>query len=147
MSSTHKKLPLFDVHYTLEGAVALLPEVKAALKTAWQDLNKIRDDIILYKRLHMAKKQQPMGTDGSEIDVLQKKYAYHDEKMREWVQFFEKKSLYVRDLDRGVVAFPYQAKSGDEFLLCWQYGEEGILSFFVPEDGHEARLPITVLPE
>ncbi len=146
-TSKKKNTMLFSHHYQLDEAASLLPEIKAALNAAYQDFGKVRDDIVLYKRLHMAKRKQPMGTDGTEMDVLQKKYAHYEEKVKEWVRYFEKKSIFVRDFDQGVVEFPYKSSEGEEFLLSWHYGEEGILYFFLPQDGPEAKLPITVLPD
>lgn len=138
---------LFERHYTLQEAVTLIPELEHWLDETHDELELIRNDIILYKRLHLARRKQPMGSDGREIDVLQKKYDRYEQKIDELILSLKEKSILVKDFERGIIEFPYKNSKGEEFLLSWQEGDEGILHFTIPGQPFGQRFPITVLPE
>ncbi len=57
------------------------------------------------------------------------------------------RGIIVRDSTRGLIDFPSRAPSGREVLLCWQYGEDDLAWWHLPEDGFAGRRPLPVPPD
>lgn len=139
--------PLFEYYFSLEEAVRLIPEVKDAFRQAHAELDVVKDEIILYKRIHMAKRERPMGTNGDELEVLKEKWAAYEQVFNTWVEWFLERNILLRDMEKGLIDFPYRTRDGEEFLLCWHLGEDGIMHFHSPFEGFQGRKPITFLPD
>jgi hypothetical protein len=112
----------------------------------------MQDDIVLYKRLHNLYEQE--DTEVEETlhlqamgDVLQYKYQEFEVRFQHWIQVFTDEGIQVKDFRKGLVDFPYLAKDGSEYLLCWHLGEEGLFYFHGFDEGFTGRKPITFLPE
>lgn len=138
---------LFKKHFTLEEAAALLPEMRKACEDARQDLGELKDQIVLYKRMHLAKKHAGISVSTEETALLQQKWEAFEEAFHQWLAYFTEKGIQVRDLEKGLIDFPYKSKGGEEYLLCWLYGEDGIFYFHDPFEGFRGRKPITFLPD
>jgi len=58
----------------------------------------------------------------------------------------EELGAVLKDLDQGLVDFPYDA--GDEVVfLCWQFGEPRILAWHTIDSGFAGRQPIPGAPK
>ncbi len=59
----------------------------------------------------------------------------------------EERGIILRDLEKGIVDFPGRHPSGRVVLLCWQWGEEDLGWWHLPEDGFAGRRPLPLPPE
>lgn len=57
------------------------------------------------------------------------------------------RGIILRDPSRGLIDFPSRAPSGRAVLLCWQYGEDDLTWWHLPEDGFAGRRPLPVPPD
>jgi len=140
----------FEHHFSLDEAVKCLNEVDKLLIQAQDEIETLKQSVILYRRLHQAKLDSPMGyggTSGSDLEVMEQHWQALQEAAARWHRTFESKHWILRDIEEGVVDFPYKSTDGEEFLLCWHQEEDGILHFHAPDDGFRSRLPITLLPD
>ncbi len=137
----------FERYFTLEEAASLIPAVQASLESAREELGRLRDEVILYQRL-MATRQQQGDSAEPEQRVLEQKVEAFEQALTRWVRHFSQQGLVVRDLDSGLVDFPYRsATTQREYFLCWRPGEEGIFYFHTVSEGFKGRKPITLLPD
>lgn len=129
-------------YFTLLQAERLLPDVECsirealALKIEYQDSeNKIQKAT-----------QRIVNLGGSNVDRGQ----FAGEKMRRdaaiealkaAIEKIHEFGCQVKDLDIGLIDFPCLYR-GQEVLLCWKLGENGISFWHSLEDGFGGRKPI-----
>jgi hypothetical protein len=107
-------------HWTLEEAVAALPEVRERVQ-----------------RLRTLAKARP-SADGQGARL--------DEEIASVLAELNGEGIIVRDVDRGLVDFPSLAPSGATYLLCWLDGEDTIEWWHWPDSGFAGRTPIDEPP-
>lgn len=125
----------------------MLPLAKNLLREAHSEISEIRDSVILGKRLILARQNSGRTPSDEEVAALQQKFEQYEETLSRWVERFAEHGIILRDLDAGLVDFPYRAESnGQEYFLCWRMPEDGIFYFHGPNEGYAGRHPITLLP-
>lgn len=138
----------FSRYFTLEEAVALLPDVRFSLAEAHREMAGLQDELILGKRLLLARQKSRRKPLEGEAELLRQKVERFQEAYQRWEAHFEEQGIILRDLAVGLVDFPYRAESdGQDYLLCWKPPEEGIFYFHSIQDGFSGRHPITLLPD
>lgn len=138
----------FAKYFTLEEAVKCLPFVKETLARAHQEMNELRDGVILSKRLLLVKQGSGRVPTDAEVAVLQEKFEGFEDALTRWVDCFAEQGIILRDLDTGLIDFPYHSETTDQdFFLCWRLHEDGIFYFHGINEGFAGRYPITLLPE
>ncbi|MGE0201214.1 MAG: DUF2203 domain-containing protein [Candidatus Melainabacteria bacterium] len=142
------EFPVFRRYFTLEEAAAMLPRVRRDLSGFQRELSGLKDDIVLFKRILMSQKRQGSDPSEAELDVLHGKYARFEDAYNRGVRHFEELGILVRDMEHGLMDFPYRSESrGEDLFLCWKGDEDGIFYFHECDRGFSGRMPITVLPE
>lgn len=137
----------FERYFTLEEAASMLPGIKTSLESAQQELGKLRDDVILYQRIMVTRQEAGEEAEG-ELMVLKEKVEAFEEALTRWVFHFGQQGLIIRDLDSGLVDFPYYSNTTEQdYFLCWHPDEDGIMYFHSVNDGFVGRQPITLLPD
>jgi hypothetical protein len=48
----------------------------------------------------------------------------------------------LKDIDQGLVDFPFQADEDEVALLCWQFGEPQVIAWHTIESGFAQRRPL-----
>lgn len=150
---TTEEETLFEKYFTLDEAVALLPFVKQTFMDARKELMSLKDEVILYERMfHMQEQGEGIEDAGDTAiqtmsEVLRQKWEHYEETFYSWVNVLVEKGIQVRDFRKGLIDFPYRSKSGQEYFLCWHWGEEGLFYFHDVFEGFGGRQPITLLPE
>jgi hypothetical protein len=61
--------------------------------------------------------------------------------LHELLEDLEKRSIIVRDLERGLVDFP-ALRDGREVFLCWEEGEPDIAYWHDLDAGYAGRQPL-----
>lgn len=133
--------------FTIEEAATLLPELRRRLKQMRRELMAARDEVILYKRIALAKERAGDEIDEDEVQVLQQKWQAYQNCCKQWTERFEAEGILIRDLERGVLNFPYQTQHGHVYYLSWYPGDDGLFYFHETRAGFLGRKPITVLPD
>lgn len=137
--------------FTLEEAAGMLPEVRKAMDAMRDELSVAKDEVILKRRMLALRKEAGAKLSEEELAGLREKYDALDDVATKWLDSFLDKGIIVRDLERGLIDFPYQPTDPEHaeeiFFLCWEYGEDGLFYFHAPEEGFAGRRPISVLPD
>lgn len=140
---------MIDKYFTIEEAASLIPQLKEKLEEAYYEIHNAQSEVILQKRLVMMHEKENAGDVPEEtLTLLKSKAERLEAAIDYWVSYFQKQGIILRDLRRGLIDFPYKSKTTDEvFFLCWQFEDDGLFYFHMPEDAPMSRQPITFLPE
>lgn len=137
----------FERYFTLEEAAGLLPEITETFNKAHAELGEFRDQIVLYKRFQQQRELEGSSLSEQESEVLHQKWHGYESCFNKWVAYFIEKGILLRDLDKGLIDFPYHSATGEDFLLCWQFGEDGLFYFHDLQEGFVGRKPVSLLPD
>lgn len=122
--------------FTIEEANALLPTVRSVLLKIQHAHRKLS----LYRE--HAKKASEAAENGGGGHAAGPHYAQLLVKLTEMMSNFESLGVQLKDLDRGLVDFPY-FREGRVVLLCWQMGEGDQLEWWHDVDaGFAGRTPL-----
>ena len=133
-------------YFALEEAVESLPWVRLHLAKAIEELDDLHDHLMLSKRLYALQYAERMDQQAELEKLLNNKMHTFETALENWIKRFEDKGYLLRDVEAGVVEFPYKAQDGETLFLCWQESEEGILYFREVDEPFSFRKPITLLP-
>ena len=129
-------------HFTLQEAESLLPKVEGALREA----------IFLKREFDEAEaaldavRQRVMSLGGAQVDhksVLNERARKEGSaaQLKHTLDRIQEYGCQVKDLAMGLIDFPTLYR-GEEVLLCWKLGEQGITWWHGLEDGFRGRKKI-----
>ena len=112
-------MPQFDKHFTLVEARAEL----TFLKRSFQELQDLSDAIKAGAPRHNATRKASSGNGGG--GEQSGAYVEANVRFQELLTEIKERGIQIKDVDQGLVDFPYMM--GDrEVFLCWVVGEETI---------------------
>jgi hypothetical protein len=107
----------FDKHYTRDEARALLPQIRRWLER----LNHLRRELERFDKRLSGLTEQGNDVGGDTVNKWIRALA----DMQEILSEFQRRQIFVKDLERGLIDFP--TIMGDkEVFLCWEQDEEDI---------------------
>ena len=117
-------------HYTLEEANGLLPQIRL-----WLDrLNRVREELHRYEQRLSGLTEQGNDIGGETVNKWIRSLADTQELLAE----FQKREIFIKDLERGLLDFP--AIIGDkEVFLCWEQDEDAVEFWHDLETGFGGR--------
>jgi hypothetical protein len=120
----------FEIHYTLEEARALLPQVRKWLAR----LDQLRDD--LEKQEQRLEGLRAPGCDlgGSLVNAWARTLAGTKDMFLE----FHRRDIQIKDVARGLIDFP-AIIGGREVFLCWEQDEDDIEFWHDLDSGYAGR--------
>jgi hypothetical protein len=107
----------FDKHYTRDEARALLPQIRKWLER----LNGLRQDLERFDKRLSGLAEQGSDSGGETVNNWIRALADMQEALAE----FQRRRIFIKDLERGLVDFP-AIIGGREVFFCWEQGEEDI---------------------
>jgi hypothetical protein len=107
----------FDRHYTREEARVLLPQIRKWLER----LNRLRQDLERFDKRLSGLAEQGGDVGGETVNNWIRALA----DMQEVLAEFQRRQIFVMDLERGLVDFP-AIIGGREVFLCWEQDEADI---------------------
>lgn len=120
----------FEKHYSREEANALLPQIRQWLGT----LNRLRQDLQRYEKRLSGLAGQGQDIGGDTVNNWIRALA----DMQETLVEFQRREIFIKDLERGLLDFP--ALIGDkEVFLCWESDEETVEFWHDLEAGFGGR--------
>jgi hypothetical protein len=120
----------FDKHYTRDDARALLPQIRQWL----EQLNRLRKDLERFDKRLSGLVEQGNDIGGETVNNWIRALA----DMQEILAGFQRRQIFIKDLERGLIDFP--AMIGDkEVFLCWEQDEEDIEFWHDLETGYGGR--------
>jgi hypothetical protein len=120
----------FEKHYTREEARAMLPEIRLWLAS----LNRLRKDVEKYEKRLSQMAAQSADIGGETVNDWIRALA----DMQELLVEFQRRQIFIKDLDRGLIDFP-AIIGGREVFLCWESDEDDIEFWHDLESGFAGR--------
>jgi hypothetical protein len=130
-------------YFRVDEATGLLPRLTALIGT----LRQLRDQAVvkraridqLWRRLDGGEPVlSEIGDEQRVLDGLSKRLVAVAGEI-------ESIGCVLRDIDLGLVDFPFRVRGGAVFL-CWKIGESAILFWHGTDEGFAGRKPIAKLP-
>jgi hypothetical protein len=128
--------------FTFDEAQSLVPVLEALLKRAIeskQAAEKVEADLsALSQRIYVS---GGMRVDVGKVSKQRAEVESHTQRMRETVAEIDSIGVQVKDLETGLLDFPFRLD--DEIvLLCWRLGETTIEHWHTVEAGFQGRQPV-----
>jgi hypothetical protein len=120
----------FDKHYTREEANALLPQIRKWL----EQLNRQREDLHRCEKRLSGLTGQGNDIGGETVNNWIRVLA----DMQEILSEFQRREIFIKDLERGLLDFPAIIGSKEVFL-CWESDEETVEFWHDLETGFGGR--------
>ncbi|MEI6914441.1 MAG: DUF2203 domain-containing protein [Armatimonadota bacterium] len=111
-------MALFDKHFTLDEALQLLPEVRAAFQRIFEIQAALGDDL---KDLNPLLKAAPSNGGGKKSAG----YLQHIIEINKLVNGLTHRGILIKDINTGLIDFPHM-RQGEEVFLCYRMGEATI---------------------
>jgi hypothetical protein len=120
----------FEKHYTCEEVNALLPQIRKWL----EQLNRLREDLHRYENRLGGMTEQGKDLGGETVNNWIRALA----DMQELLAEFQRRQIFIKDLQRGLLDFPALI-GGKEVFLCWESDEEAVEFWHDLETGFGGR--------
>lgn len=128
--------------FTLEEAQSLLPVVEALLKRAQE--SKQAAEAVEAQLSELAQRIYVSGGMYVDVGAVAKMRAEVEtqmQRLRETINEIDEIGVQVKDLDSGLLDFPYRLDD-EVVLLCWRVGETAIEHWHTVDSGFQGRQPV-----
>lgn len=128
--------------FTLDEAQSLLPVLEALLKRALEG-KKAAEEVEgalneLSRQIYLA---GGMRVDITKVARQRAEMENHLQRVRETVAEIDEIGVQVKDLDSGLLDFPFRLDD-EVVLLCWRLGETSIEHWHTMDSGFKGRQPV-----
>jgi hypothetical protein len=120
----------FEKHYTRDEARALLPQIRQWLAR----LNQLRKNVERFEQRLGQMAAQSTDIGGETVNDWIRALA----DMQQVLVEFQRRQIFIKDLDRGLIDFP-AIIGGREVFLCWESDEDDIEFWHDLESGFAGR--------
>jgi hypothetical protein len=120
----------FEKHYTRDEVRALLPQIRQWLAR----LNELRKDLEKFDKRLTGMTEQGRDTGGETVNNWIRTLA----DMQQLLMEFQRREIFIKDLERGLIDFP-AIIAGREVFLCWEQDEEDVEFWHDLETGYGGR--------
>ena len=120
----------FSKHYTLDEANALLPQIRKWLA----QLNQLRENLQRCEKRLSGLTGQGNDIGGETVNNWIRALA----DMQETLAEFQRREIFIKDLERGLLDFPALI-GGREVFLCWESDEDAVEFWHDLETGFGGR--------
>lgn len=128
--------------FTLDEAQSLLPVLEALLKRAIeskQAAERVEAELAdLARRIYLS---GGMKVDAASVVKQRAELESHLKVVRESVAEIDAVGVQVKDLDSGLLDFPFRLDD-EVVLLCWRMGEAAIEHWHTLDAGFKGRQPV-----
>jgi hypothetical protein len=128
--------------FTMDEAQSLLPVLESLLKRAIdgkQSAEIVEADLAeLSRRIYLS---GGMRVDLAKVAQQRAEIEAHLQRVRESVAEIDSIGVQVKDLDAGLLDFPFRLDE-EVVLLCWRMGEPAIEHWHTMDSGFKGRQPV-----
>jgi hypothetical protein len=128
--------------FTLEEAQSLLPVMESLLKRAIEGKQSAEEvESVLSEFSRRIYLSGGMKVDVGKVSKLRAEMETYLQTVRESISEIDSIGVQVKDLDSGLLDFPYRLDD-QVVLLCWRMGEPSIEHWHTVETGFKNRQPV-----
>jgi hypothetical protein len=133
----------FDKVFSPAEANELIPRLEVAIRDLQTKAGELRRRIAELVNLDPAARQLP-------LPKIIERYPQLRESATEVAQAAEKIETYgclLKDIDQGLVDFPWEIEEDRVVFLCWQFGAAAVIAWHPVDAGFAQRQPLPGAPK
>jgi hypothetical protein len=128
----------FDKLFDVTEANDLIPRLEVLIRQLQQRVTELR------RQVAEIIEHDPQA-EGLQLPQVLERYPQLREpsaRLTESAQAIESMGCFLKDIDLGLIDFPYRAENGEVVFLCWQFGEPGVFAWHSVDSGFGQRQPL-----
>jgi hypothetical protein len=127
-------MPIFEKHFTVAEANAMLPELRELLLA----IRQAREHLVVeWENAAPVLRAAPHNGGGAEAS----RYVAELLRLNRLLRQVLERGVLVKDIERGLVDFPH-LRGEEEVLLCWELSEESVAYWHDLQSGYRGRQPV-----
>ena len=133
----------FDKVFSPAEANELIPRLEVAIRQLQTKVGELRHCIAEVVKLDPPARQLP-------LPQIIERYPQLRESALQVAQVAEKIETYgclLKDIDQGLVDFPWEMEEDRVVFLCWQFGEPAVIAWHPVDVGFAQRQPLPGAPK
>ena len=130
-----------EKHFSLEEANRLLPRLGPILERLIALRREMGEKQHRIEELRAHVRGNGATAEGRAFAMLKEELEAMARELRQGIEEIQGFGCLIKDLDVGLIDFPAMRR-GQEVLLCWKLGEEGIAFWHGVEEGFSGRRPL-----
>jgi len=133
----------FDKVFTPAEANALIPRLEITMRELQTSAGELRGRIAQLAKLDPATRNLPL----TEIIVRHPDLRDLTNKLAKAAERIESLGCVLKDIDQGLVDFPWEMEDEEVVFLCWQFGEPAVVAWHPVDGGFAQRRPLSGAPK
>ncbi|HKV56444.1 MAG TPA: DUF2203 domain-containing protein [Candidatus Binataceae bacterium] len=133
----------FDKLFTPAEANELLPRLEILVRELQSDVRELRDQI------RALADREPGLDDLGLAQIVERHPQLREpaERMAEAARKIETLGCFLKDIDQGLIDFPWEIDDDNVVFLCWQFGEPAVDAWHPVEGGFAERAALPGAPK
>ena len=128
----------FDKLFTAREANELIPTLEVLIRELQLRANDLRERIGALLNHDVAIENERLAQIIERYPQLREPAA----RMAEIAGRIDSLGCFLKDIDQGLIDFPWELDDGDVAFLCWQFGEAAVIAWHPVEGGFGQRRPL-----
>jgi hypothetical protein len=125
----------FDKLFTVAEANELIPRLEVAMRALQTKVGELRDRIAEVTEHDPAVRQLPL----SELIQRHPQLRESANQVARAAEQIEVYGCLIKDIDQGLVDFPWEMDEDKVVFLCWQFGEPALIAWHPVDAGFAQR--------
>jgi hypothetical protein len=133
----------FDKVFTPAEANELIPRLEVAIGELQTRAGELRRHIAELVKFDPAAQQLPLARIIEDYPQLRESAN----QLTQAVEKIESHGCLLKDIDQGLVDFPWEMDEDQVVFLCWQFGEPAVIAWHPVDAGFAQRQPLPGAPK
>ena len=133
----------FDKVFTPAEANELIPRLEVAVRELQAKAHGLRIRIAELVKLDPAARQLQLPQIIERFPQLRESAG----QLAEAAEKIESYGCLLKDIDQGLVDFPWEMEEDQVVFLCWQFGEPAVIAWHPIDAGFAQRQPLSGAPK
>lgn len=133
----------FDKVFTPAEANELIPRLEVAVRELQASAGELRGRIAELVALDPGARQLPLPQIIERYPQLRKTAG----QLARAAEKIESYGCVLKDIDQGLVDFPWEMEEDRVVFLCWQFGEPAVIAWHPIDAGFAQRQPLSGAPK
>jgi hypothetical protein len=133
----------FDKVFTPAEANELIPRLEVAVRELQAKARELRSCIAELVKLDPGTRQLPLPQIIERYPQLREPAGH----LAHAAEKIESYGCLLKDIDQGLIDFPWEMEDDRVVFLCWQFGEPAVIAWHPIDAGFAQRQPLSGAPK
>lgn len=133
----------FDKVFTPAEANELIPRLEVAIRELQTRASELRQRVAEMVKFDPAAQQLPLAQIIERYPQLRESAS----QLAQAAEKIESHGCLLKDIDQGLVDFPWEIDEDQVVFLCWQFGESAVIAWHPIDGGFAQRQPLPGAPK